>query len=187
MKVRKFAPIGVTRYSSDFLIRSESTPDHIVELVPLSIMIHHDLEELGIKLDLHRLIFKVAIHDLDEACTGDIRRPFKYKSPNLRNEIKEATTKMMEEAGFFGDLIYEINNDKDDSIEGFLLGWLDNLQVVLKLYEEVKILGNLTMESELIRAYKLLESKSKRDIIDTLDSTGKLRSYLVDQLNSINI
>lgn len=189
MKYRRFAPIGVLRYSSEFLIRPESTPDHVMELVVLALKIHKDLTELGLVIDLNRLMFKIVIHDLDESITGDIKKPFKYFIPELTKLMKLATSEMLKRAGFDQFIITEIENDKDDgTIEGFLLNWLDTLQVVLKLYEEVKHLGNLTIAKELKGAHEYLGHHLRNSFLKTKEEYDTiLRDYLSNQYSSIII
>lgn len=141
----KMSPIGVLRYSGSYLIRPESTADHIVSCVTLAAMMIRDLEDLGIKINKQKFIYKIAIHDLPESVTSDVIRPLKYHHKALTEEFRIAEEDMIRKAGFPEDLIQDCNNAKDESLEGCLMRIVDILQVVTKLYEEVALLGNKTV------------------------------------------
>lgn len=153
------APIGVIRYSGQYLIRPESVPDHCASCTTLAIMILKDLDSIGFKVNREKLIYKISIHDLPEHVTSDIIRPLKYHHEELRREFQVAEEDMIRRAGYPEDLIDEILHAKDDgSTEGYLLRFIDILQVVCKLREEVEELGNNLIAPEYKSAVITLKS-----------------------------
>lgn len=149
MHYSRMAPIGVMRFSGLFLIRPESVPDHAACCTTLAIMVAKDLRALGIVVNLENLIYRISIHDIPEAITSDVVRPLKYHHPALTKEFKLAESAMIRSFGYPEDIIEDIENAKDKStIEGYLMGVIDALQVLTKLYEELYVLNNKSVEGE---------------------------------------
>lgn len=149
MHYSRMAPIGVMRFSGLFLIRPESVPDHAACCTTLAIMVAKDLRALGIVVNLENLIYRISIHDIPEAITSDVVRPLKYHHPALTKEFKLAESAMIRSFGYPEDIIEDIENAKDEStIEGYLMGVIDALQVLTKLYEELYVLNNKSVEGE---------------------------------------
>lgn len=169
-KFRRITPVGVIRYSADFLIRPESVSDHMAELFGLAAMIYQDLNDLGYdKIDFNKLVVKIAYHDFFESLTGDIKRPFKYVTPEMKEECDRSTLIMARKLKLPKFLVDIIENDKDDTLEGQLLSYLDNLQVVLKLREESFDLGNNLMRSEYNRSLNSLRIKTQSDMFSQFE------------------
>lgn len=175
----KLSPIGVLRYSGSYLIRPESTPDHISTCTTLAVMIIKDLRNLGIEVDKEKLIYKIAIHDLPESITSDVIRPLKYHHPELTREFRIAEEDMIRKAGFPEDLISDINDAKDETLEGRLMAFIDILQVVTKLYEEVFELGNKLLKKEYNSAINTFE----RMILEVKASYPETSEYFNNLLN----
>lgn len=174
------SPVGVLRYSGSYLIRPESTPDHVVTCVTLASMIIGDLEKLGVAVDKQKFIYKIAIHDLPESITSDVIRPLKYHHAELTREFRIAEESMIRKAGFPEDLIQDCNNAKDESLEGCLMRFVDILQVVTKLYEEVALLGNRTVISAFNDAMNTFEY-----IIKDVGNNPNITPTIFNYFNSI--
>jgi len=137
--------IHVKRYSGSFLISPESVADHVSELVSLMLL----MEDLfPVKFDSNKLLRKIVVHDMDEI-TGDIIRPFKYFRKDLTEVLKSSSLEYISSLGYSESLVNEIANDKDNTLEGYMLKYLDILQVVSKIHREVFQLGNKTLSNEL--------------------------------------
>lgn len=158
---KNMAPIGVNRFSGSYLIRPESVPDHVLTCITLSIMLIKDLEKLGYSINYKEVMYKIAIHDLPEKLTSDIIRPVKYHHEELTKEFRAAESDMIRRSGYPLFLIDDIENAKDDTLEGYILKYVDIFQVVLKLYEEVFELGNLLIKSEYYNAKSALQKATE--------------------------
>lgn len=162
---RKGAPIGVMRFSGLYLLRPESVPDHIASCTTLAIMMEKDLSKLGISIDIKDLIYRIAIHDIPEAITSDVVRPLKYHHPELTKEFRVAEDEMAKNFGYPDYIIKDSKSAKSsESIEGYLMEVIDCLQVLIKLYEEYKLLSNQLVEQEyfnVLELYKKVFQKSR--------------------------
>lgn len=176
MHYSRMAPIGVMRFSGMFLIRPESVPDHAACCTTLAIMVVKDLRALGIEVNLENLIYRISIHDIPEAITSDVVRPLKYHHSALTKEFKIAETDMIRAFGYPEDIINDIELAKDNSsIEGYLMEVIDALQVATKLYEELFILNNRSIEDE----YNSVMNLVHKVINKSLDLYGdKVYNYL---------
>jgi 5'-deoxynucleotidase YfbR-like HD superfamily hydrolase len=101
--IRRLA--SVWRYSSIPIVIPENVADHMYWTAIYSVMIHSQLQGLstdsarkkyGKKSVLLAILLKAITHDMAEAVTGDIIRPFKYSSPTLKEEIDRAEKDMVE-------------------------------------------------------------------------------------------
>lgn len=185
IRFTKLSPIGVMRYSGQYLIRPESTSDHISQLNALAIMVYNDLKDYY-DINFDRLITKIALHDLDESFTGDIVRPLKYRTSSIRDEISKAVELVMLDNDVPSFIIDEIRNDKDDTMEGYLLDFLDNLQVCTKLHQEYFLLGNKTIIKEYQSSLHLLSDKLNKQFIQELPNNSTIIQYLHSIINSFN-
>lgn len=159
----QMAPIGVMRYSGQFLIRPESVPDHVASCTTLAIMIIKDLRNLGFEVDTREVIYRLAIHDLPERVTSDIIRPLKYHHEELTKQFRIAEESMIRRAGYPDDLIEDIINVKCPStIEGNIVAFVDTFQVITKLYEEVHELNNNLIRSEFENALIHFQNATNR-------------------------
>lgn len=89
----------VKRYSSIPSISVELTSTHTFWVSFYSAVIHrlYGSETIsGVSVPEGKLYLKAIVHDLAEAVTGDIVRPFKYCTPELKKEVDRAEDEMIE-------------------------------------------------------------------------------------------
>lgn len=148
----------VTRYSGTNLIQPEKLESHILEMVGLAF----DLYSKHKDFDIDRCIRLIVIHDIDEAVTVDVPRPFKYFDPEFRVMLNETVHKYLEHLGFDPEFLSEVKNAKNMGLEGKILTVLDLIQVKRKLSTEMS-LGNSNlgkMMDEVDSYLSELENKS---------------------------
>jgi 5'-deoxynucleotidase YfbR-like HD superfamily hydrolase len=88
---------GVPRYSAHVRILEEDNAQHSWAVSYYCVIIDALMEEIGLQhLYSPAVLFKKAIlHDFDEAQTGDMPRPFKHSTPELRAAVKAASDKLV--------------------------------------------------------------------------------------------
>lgn len=151
---------SVYRYSSLPHGRPENVAEHSYYVVFYCLLIAKDMERDGYKIDYYRLLVSAIIHDLDEAITGDIIRPVKYSSEELRDMLgkvadiycRHTLRKLdIEEAEQLYDL-WEKARDPA-TIEGQILQVCDMLSVISYCIERIRS-GNSYMQTILRGAYE---------------------------------
>ncbi len=135
----------VKRFSQANLAKSENVLEHTCEVSLHSLFIATELKEEGYDVDVGRLLTKSLIHDIEETEIGDVARPFKYSSPELREKIKELedgiAENMFDECSSSKDLFFTWANSKSDS-DGAIVSFCDTLVVMLKFEDEIIGRGN---------------------------------------------
>lgn len=136
---------NVYRFSGNILIRPESTSSHLYDMISLAIYLNDEFikqnnESKGI--GLKDIIYRIVLHDLDEALYCDIPRGFKYDNKELTDQIQYTVEKLIANT-FSSELTNDILNAKNtDTIAGTYVKILDIAQCSLVLYREVSLLGN---------------------------------------------
>jgi len=114
---------------------------------------------------LHKLSYKLLIHDIDEAIYCDIPRSFKYHNKALTAEIKNTVDKIVAEQ-YDEELVRNINDSKGlHDIESIFVKSIDVLQAGFKIYEEYKLYGNYHFKDRLAENIRYQE-----DMINTLNN-----------------
>jgi 5'-deoxynucleotidase YfbR-like HD superfamily hydrolase len=160
----------VIRYSSLPHGRGENVAEHTFYVVFYCLLIAKDLEKEGYQIDYYRLLISAVIHDLDEAITGDIIRPVKYSSEELRDMLERVANiycrhtlrKLnVEEA----EKIYDLWEKARDpaTIEGQILQVCDMLSVIAYCIERIRS-GNAYMQTILRGAYDNFLSRLKTPV-----------------------
>lgn len=151
---------SVIRYSSIPHGRGENVAEHSYYVVFYALLIAKDMEKEGYKIDYYKLLVSAIIHDLDEAITGDIIRPVKYSSEQLRDMLGEVANiycrhtlrKLdLEEAEKLYDLWERARDPK--TVEGQILQVCDMLSVISYCIERIRA-GNSFMQTILRGAYE---------------------------------
>ena len=139
----------VTRYSGVNLIQPERLESHILEMVGLAFDLHSKFNDF----DLDKCIRLIVIHDIDEAVTVDVPRPFKYFDPSFKVILNETVNSYLEYLGFDKEFLREVRLAKNMGLEGQILTLLDLIQVKRKLHSEVSLgnsnLGNMIDEVDI--------------------------------------
>lgn len=136
-----------TRYSQFYFAKSENVLEHTGMVAMLCVAIHKKLELHGFHVDKGILLERAIVHDFDEAFTGDIARPIKYSSHDIRKALKSI------EIGFVKKFDYENNFNgsfcdawmqSKCNVEGKIVSVVDTLTVIIKLHDEICNRGNLS-------------------------------------------
>lgn len=126
---------SIYRFSGDNLIQPESVADHVAECVGLVSILY---SKFG-GFDYIKTIAYVSVHDLGECFTGDIVRPVKYSTPEMKSafdllEYKLLATNLCKE---IADLATECKHQA--TIESAVTFFIDVFQAAYKLYREYNI------------------------------------------------
>lgn len=128
----------IDRFSGTRLIERESVADHIAECIGLAMIIYSKLSDKSI-IDFEKLIYKCTVHDLGECYTGDVVRPVKYYSTEIKKTFDKLETEFIkEELG--EEILKKVDNVKHDgSKEAYLCQFIDVFQAAYKILREYKI------------------------------------------------
>lgn len=148
------SPLGnlklIPRFSDMYMHRRETVADHNWDLIAISLVVVPYLNEgLTKKIDLKEVIYRVAVHDLDESGSIDIPRPFKYFDMELKEKLDEVAIKILRHKRVSEEIIRDIKSAKDYYVlEGLIVKILDTIQPGLVMIDEIN-LGNQSMKSQL--------------------------------------
>lgn len=150
---------SVIRYSSIPHGRGENVAEHSYYVIFYCLLIAKDMENDDYKIDYYKLLTSAIIHDLDEAITGDIIRPVKYSSKELKEQLEVVaevycrhTLKKLDSSGIEELYDYWAKAKCPSTIEGQILQLCDMLSVVAYCVERIKS-GNSYMQTILRGAY----------------------------------
>ncbi|AUR83009.1 HD domain protein [Vibrio phage 1.031.O._10N.261.46.F8] len=142
------------RYSNSRLIQDENLLEHTGFVVVFSKMIGNEITSVqsGTKLDMCTLLSKAAIHDIEEVITGDIPRPTKYFSEEVRAAFeiveKDGVNSILDDIELHRtshEVIYNEWLHAKGGLEGSIIKLTDMAAVVYKMHSEVTLMGNLSM------------------------------------------
>ena len=139
---------SVTRYSQTTMAHTESVLEHSASVEMLSYFVGRRLVHAGVDVDFEVLTLKALFHDSDEVITGDIARPVKYHSAELRSllgEMEHENVKKLSVELTGEDHFYQVWEGAKNNPEGFIVKLCDALSVVYKIRDEVLERGNLSM------------------------------------------
>lgn len=134
----------ISRFSRDFCFRRESVLEHTGFVVLYCLAMGRRLQEAGAEVDMEKLLVLAAIHDADEAITGDINRSAKYSSDSALEALEVfARQGALSATQPFGAGAFELwEQGKGAGLEGEVLRVADLASVVEKVDVELKSLGN---------------------------------------------
>ena len=121
----------INRFSIYHTNRPESVAEHAFYVTYYAWIIAKEFQEAGIEINFKLLFEKALVHDMEEIYTGDI---WKYaKDREVKKDLKNVTKRLLSKD------IYDIwVNAKDDSIEGQIVEFTDNYEVLIYCLEEIK-------------------------------------------------
>lgn len=103
------------------------------------------------EIELEKLLTRALVHDLDEAWSGDLPRPFKHSDPELRRMLEGVVSRFLHSGvrevlpGLTSEIVIAAwAGGKDDSYEGLILTFADFLSVVSHMAVESSF-TNVTM------------------------------------------
>jgi 5'-deoxynucleotidase YfbR-like HD superfamily hydrolase len=137
----------VKRFSQCELAKPENVLEHSGMVALIALQIGKGLISEGYRLDLSDLLQKSLIHDLEESITGDVSKPSKYSSNELRELFSQYELSIATK--IFSDSNMDSLKDKWDSsksgCEGAIVAFADTLCAILKFHNEIVMRGNKTM------------------------------------------
>ncbi len=182
----------VNRYSSSPLLRNENVAEHTFYVSWMCLNLYYHLYARGVDLNLGELLSKALVHDYDEALTGDIPRPFKYHSEDVRANINKAAKSILLASAArekLNSCIVTTIEESKMGAEGLLVAFADLLCAVSYMAEEVQM-GNQLLKKKVVEASTYLQGlRSKwRGALDQEtnedpleDSTMKVLLPLIDE------
>lgn len=187
----------VFRFSSSPCLRTENVAEHTFFVIHMCLMIYEDLCErypdskVLERLDLGILLSKATMHDMDEALTGDLPRPFKYFDPDTKEMINKVSERVFLDYATKARLpLRTIDHWKDAKIgpEGLIVKAVDLMQVVSYVHEEVHM-GNrliLSKMGEVSRYMKefVLYLETLQTTRGSDSDTGTLAAYLLPYVHT---
>lgn len=143
----------VKRYSQSTLCCPESVLEHSASVTLMALYIGTALNSKNMaRIDIGLLLSKAAIHDFDEIITGDVARPVKYFSKEMREMFKqlesenmEILTKSFSSGNEHQKVLYDFWDSAKDGLEGSIVALCDFISVIQKLYDEIVMRGNKSM------------------------------------------
>jgi len=155
---------SVRRYSRDFSIAPESVLEHLGFCVIFCLHIGMRLQNEFRDVDIGNLLTRAALHDIEEAHTGDIPRNTKHANAKTKaafDGVAEAAAIEICETNFGGREMYNIWCDakKDDTIEGKIVALSDYAAVTYQVSNEIYKLGNNSFARVRDEALGFLETK----------------------------
>jgi 5'-deoxynucleotidase YfbR-like HD superfamily hydrolase len=102
---------SVWRYSSIPIVIQENVAEHLAWVAIYAVMIHKHGPEKDDSY-LAAILMKAITHDLGEALTGDVIRPLKYETEELRKEVNRAEERIS--CRLFGQLVKNLFIITDD-------------------------------------------------------------------------
>jgi 5'-deoxynucleotidase YfbR-like HD superfamily hydrolase len=177
---------NVIRFSSFEFHHRESVAEHTFFVMFLAWVLARHIEEVGLddykcavdsnikrpvppEIDYQTLLEKGLFHDVDESITGDIIRPFKYSSVDLKKEL-ELSSLMVVESEYGGmpgggpGVMLGWQSAKDETLEGRLIDFADVWSVWLYLRREVDM-GNRVAERKIQLVAKRVENADWHHLI----------------------
>lgn len=138
---------GVKRFSMLKLCHDENVLEHTGMVVILAWLIANKCRALlpdHDEFDIAAVLQRAIVHDFDETITGDVTRPVKYFSKELR-----AAFKPVEETGINNivtllqdeSIAFWHANAKEDE-EGYVVAYADLMAAIHRVWEEVLVYHN---------------------------------------------
>ena len=124
---------NINRFSNRKLSVTDSDAQHTIRIQLYLLETHRNV---GNVFDLEKACFKALVHDLDEIGCSDVSRLFKYHDEEILKNIRRVSKEMLEECDIPEEIINEIEQSKDDSIEGRLIEFFDVLDAYNTLNRE---------------------------------------------------
>jgi len=157
---RKLNNIG--RWASDFMHNRSSVAEHSFFVTQIAQMLAIIEEQHGNKIDWEKLYKKALNHDVVEAFTGDILSNVKNMTPKMKTAVDDIENMIAQELLFskmdepYSSLYKSMLFDgKDNSLEGQILRYSDNIDAMLECLTETKLGNNAPFQKK----YQEIKSK----------------------------
>lgn len=138
---------GVQRFSLLKLVHKENVLEHtgMVAIFALTItkQVNKNLPEEK-QISIASVLQKAIVHDWDEVVTGDVVRPTKYFSANMRQEFKclekDGIARIAEDLDT--PWLPNMHAHSKDNLEGYIVAFADLMAAVHRVWEEVLVFHN---------------------------------------------
>lgn len=159
---RKLNNIG--RWASEFMHIRSSVSEHSFFVTQIAQMLGVIEEENGKEVNWEKLFKKALNHDVVEAYTGDILSNVKNMTQKIKHAVDDVENMIADEL-LFSKLdspykeIYKkmIFDGKDDTLEGQILRYADNIDALLECLTEAKLGNNTPFHKKYIEIKLKLE------------------------------
>lgn len=184
---------NVNRFSMATLASKESVLEHIGMVTLISLQIGENLKSEGCVINIEKLLIKSMIHDIEETVVGDLPRPTKHHSAELRNMISElefeAATNVLKDANL-SSYFHHWNQSKDGP-EGKVVAFVDILVVLMKFHDEIILRGNLSMMNMISPTTFDTVTRSTNNMMNYYKDSDILKQYqkfsedIINQLTNL--
>lgn len=146
----------ITRFSTALVAHRENVAEHVAYVCLYSYLLAQEINGIaGRQVDYGKLLEKALLHDLEEARTGDIYRPFKVSRPELKQllhecareefaQVFEGVVSSPTDLGYM-QRVWDTARDPS-TMEGAIVAFADYLSVLAHMLQELRI-ANMTMAS----------------------------------------
>jgi 5'-deoxynucleotidase YfbR-like HD superfamily hydrolase len=151
--------VRAKRYGGNPISKEESVSDHTWCMMTLAMeYIPIINKKFGTDFYLPDVIYGIAIHDIDEAFTGDIPRPFKHRDAEIEQAIAKTVDAILRE-NLNEDLYKDLKKIEDRTTPmGYLVKLFDLAQAGYKMKSEIKF-GTEFYKTEIGNVTEVLFSK----------------------------
>jgi len=148
----------VWRWSGTPVLARESVAEHSYYTALFSLFIMETIEpEQLAEIDRHRVLQDALIHDMEEAITGDIPRPFKHGNARSsqffsragRDAMKSVSAELYDDFVEAGWLTRRWQHCKNDSDEGRIVRFADFCSVLSYIWQEAERNGPVLRDERL--------------------------------------
>jgi len=137
---------GVTRFSGVPLVHKENVLEHTATVVILALWLGSQVNRLkGNAVSIGNVLQRATVHDFDETITGDVPRPVKYFSADIRMEFAKLERHGIDNIASLLALptLAHLHMDaKGPGCAGFIVAFADVMAAVHRVWEEVLCFRN---------------------------------------------
>lgn len=120
------------RFSGCPIEKEETVAQHIAAMQLMALELYNIFLKSGLTFDIKDTMYRIAIHDLDEAALGDIPRPIKYYNDDVHREL-DAVANAELHKNYHESIAEAVDKAKEGGFEGIVVNLLDSLQCVYRL------------------------------------------------------
>lgn len=179
--------IRVNRYAGTLLIKQESVSDHVWCMVTLALEYVPKLNDRlddSHQFDIKDVIYGICLHDIDEALTTDLPRPFKHANKEIEEAVEKTVNKILSDT-LNEQLCHDIKTAEDKSTPmGTLIKIFDLAQAGYKMKSE-SMLGNKYFDEEITNVLDCLNGIYSHVAKSEFDNSVKTElQWLINQFLS---
>lgn len=124
------------RFSGSPIESPETVSQHIAAMQLIALELYNLALNRNIYINIKEIMYRIVLHDLDEAPMGDIPRPVKYHDDEILFHFNRvAKEELIKHYDY--SIVNEVLNSKDDTFEGWTVNILDSIQCIARLRRSV--------------------------------------------------